>query len=402
MEPGLAEAHAKLAEVLEHTNQHGEAAKAATKALKLDPKCLLAGLILAQVQRREGDFEGSLKRLESLADEADESDDMAAIFNELGNIRDRLGDTTGAFKAFKQSNQIQSNRAKQLDISSAPRREQIDTCLQWFETTDTSHWTAEHPESPDPIFLVGFPRSGTTLTEQVLDAHPGLLTGDEWPILDVSTRSLDIILGRPVPYPQGLAELTRDEINLLRDRYWAGIYETIGTKDIDQQFVDKMPLNLIHMGLVRRIFPQAKIIMALRDPRDVCLSCFAQNFVANDTLVNFLKLEDTATFYAKVMDLWLLYREYLGLHWFETRYEDLVADFRPTTEQLLAFLDLPWEDQIEDFAAAAANRSITTPSYQNVTEGLYQRAAGRWQRYQEQMEPILPILAPYISRFGYK
>ncbi|HEC15881.1 MAG TPA: sulfotransferase family protein [Sedimenticola sp.] len=400
--PGLADAHAKLAEALERANRPEEAAQAAAKALGLDSGCLLAGLVLAQVQRRGGDLEGALARLEALADEADESDDMAAVFSELGNVRDRLGDSAGAFRAFGQSNRIQARRASRLDISSAHRREQIRACRDWFGTGETGGWTVDDPGSPDPIFLVGFPRSGTTLAEQVLDAHPGLLSGDEWPILDVIVRSLDIILGRPLAYPQGLGDLSGDEINLLRKRYWAGVYETAGVTELDRQFVDKMPLNLIHLGLVRRIFPKARVIMALRDPRDVCLSCFAQNFVANDTLVNFLDLEETAAFYTEVMDLWLLYRERLGLRWFELRYEELVTDFRSVTERLLAFLGLPWDDRIEDFAVAAARRGITTPSYQNVTEGIYQRAAGRWRRYREQMAPVLPVLAPYVSRFGYQ
>jgi hypothetical protein len=153
--------------------------------------------------------------------------------------------------------------------------------------------------------------------------------------------------------------------------------------------------------MVYRLFPDARVIVVLRDPRDCCLSCFMQPFLPNQAMVNFLTLKQTVRFYAAVMDLWRHYRSELDLNYIEVRYEDLVEQFEPTARRLVDFVGEPWNDAVMKFFEHARTRDVRTPSYAAVASPIYSRAVGRWQHYHAQMEPVLEILQPYVAEFGY-
>lgn len=163
-----------------------------------------------------------------------------------------------------------------------------------------------------------------------------------------------------------------------------------------------MPLNIVHLGLVRRIFPQAKIIVALRDPRDVVLSCFMQSFAPNDAMVHFNQINRAADLYVAIMENYLVQRDFLGLDMFDYRYEDLVAEPAKAAGSVLDFLGLPWQDSVLDFHSRKRDRLVMTPSYQDVREAVYSRAVARWRNYQDQLSPVLDRLAPFVKAFGYE
>jgi hypothetical protein len=172
--------------------------------------------------------------------------------------------------------------------------------------------------------------------------------------------------------------------------------------DEGKLIVDKYPLNIAHVGFIHRVFPDAKFILALRHPCDCVLSCFMQTFKLNEAMMNFLSLERSAELYAAIMELWSAYRAKLNLNVHVLKYEDLVQDLEGTCKPLISFLGLEWDDNLHNYQKTAAERgSINTPSYDQVVQPLYKQASGRWTSYRKQMEPVLPMLQPWIKAFGY-
>jgi hypothetical protein len=150
------------------------------------------------------------------------------------------------------------------------------------------------------------------------------------------------------------------------------------------------------------IFPEGRVIAAIRDPRDACISCYMQRFALNPAMVNFLSLDSTVRFYAQVMGFWLEIRDRLAVPWIEYRYEDLVADFHGTTNRVLDFIGLARDESITRYAEVAKTREIRTPSHRTVTRELSDRAVGRWRNYTVQLAPYQEALAPFVQAFGYQ
>lgn len=252
----------------------------------------------------------------------------------------------------------------------------------------------------DPVFLVGFPRSGTTLLEQLLDAHPALASFDEQPFLQRLVARINESC-RP-GYPEALGGLSQPQALALRRHYHgevARVLPALGSR----RAVDKNPLNLVRLPLVATLFPQAQVLLALRHPCDVVLSCYMQNFRSPAFAIMFETLASTARMYARVMAHFHDWRARLPLPLHVVRYEDLVADVAGTGRELFAFLRLPWSEDLTAFTERARRKgAISTPSYAQVVKPVNQRAVGRWQRYRPWFEgEALEVLGPWIERFGY-
>jgi hypothetical protein len=159
------------------------------------------------------------------------------------------------------------------------------------------------------------------------------------------------------------------------------------------------PTALLHLWL--RVFPELKVIVALRDPRDVIISCYFQNLMLNTTNANFLSLERTVRHYADLMDVWLRLRELGGFDWIETRYEVIVGNVEAEGRRITEFLGLPWHPQQANYHETARQKFVFAPTYNDVTKPVYQRAVGRWQRYADALAPVQERLAPYCRAFGY-
>lgn len=166
-------------------------------------------------------------------------------------------------------------------------------------------------------------------------------------------------------------------------------------------FVDKVPLNAVFLPLIAKLFPASRILVAVRDPRDVVLSCFRRRFAMNAGMYEFTRLDSTATYYGAVMRLMNIYSEMLVLEHFEARNEDLVGDFAGQAARLCAFLGLDYRLEMADFAKHARARNIDTPSSAQVARGLSETGVAQWRRYARELEPVLPVLAPFVAQFGY-
>jgi Flp pilus assembly protein TadD len=405
---GLDPAHTgvlwNLASCLERRNRLDEAHQIVEALLETSPDDVAANLIAARLERRQGNLESAAGRLQTvLAKTTDDGVRQDADFD-LGLVLDRLERPAEAFRAFARANGSQAVKSRAAGIDGAAYLDRIGHARQWFGAGRLAAWGAAPPaddKAAPVIFFVGFPRSGTTLMEQILAAHPALVTTGENSPLESVRQTMRKERPGGAGYPECLETLGPADIRHWRRAFWNDAEATVGGTTEGRTLVDKLPLNLIHLGMVNRLFPEAKVIVALRDPRDVCLSCFFQNFRPTAAMVNFQTIEGAAALYARTMDLWLHYRDHISMAWTEYRYEDLIADMAGTARRVLEFLDLEWTDDVLDYRQAARSRTISTPSYRDVGEGLYGRAVGRWRRYEDRLAPVLPRLEPYVEAFGY-
>lgn len=401
LNPKAPEPLATLVAALERSFQIEEADRLTNKFLRIAPGHPAGLLISAQKQERCGNTESACELLGQLTVAPVESHYRAGAWYELGKLQDRQGHCRDAFESFKKSNELTASSREARIMDRRVVLQKIDA----YKQCSAAFWTSQNrakpiDDMPPLFFFVGFPRSGTTLMEQVLGAHPKVETTNEnSPLLDVMR---DVSKQTKARFPEAFGSLTDDQISRLRKDFLRNAREVTGSDLTNSYLVDKLPLNIVELGPIRFLLPEARAIVALRDPRDVCLSCFTQQFGLNTSMVQFLSLETTARFYCAVMELWLHYRETLSIHWMEYRYEDLVADFEGTVHRTLDFMGLPWHDSVSRYAEHAQTKDIRTPSRLAVTQPINDRAISRWRNYAEQLAPILPFLEPFVREFGYE
>jgi tetratricopeptide (TPR) repeat protein len=388
-----------LARALELCNDLTGAEDALTRALRLEPSSPALIYALASLEYRQGKLQQARQRLEhmlSMEDLSEEERSEASL--ELGLVLDDLGDAEGAFAALVEGKSLRL-RFPAVRIAEGDRfLATVARARDWFTKERISRLSqrVSVDEGAVPAFFVGFPRSGTTLIEQALKAHPQIITTDERSPLEAVVRDLTSLDG----YPEALETLTGEDLIRLRQRFNEAAEAAFGPLS-GRLLFDKMPMNILHLGIVNCLFPEARVVVALRDPRDVCLSCFMQRFSLSGSMVNFLDLGRTAETYRAVMGLWLHYRAVISLPWHEIRYESLVEDFEGQLRALTEFLGLPWHADVLSFRDGAEQPAATTPSYRQVTRDTYKTSVGRWRRYQEQLGPVLPLLKPLVEAFGY-
>ena len=391
-----------LAIALESTNRVAEAERVAKRALERDKDALGANLVLARIDLRANRLEGARRRLERLLRVARKDPLVSSVYMDLGQVCDRLGEPQRAYFYWRDGNQklAQSPRWQRIDKEAFFRsneRLEVRLSADRFMRRPTR---ATDDGLMDPAFLTGFPRSGTTLLESIV-AAAGFIITDERPFVDDLIRALPATVGADFRYPEDLDTLPLDAVRRLRATYWRRVAELLGGEAGHCRLLDKLPLNIRHLEFMWRVFPGARVLVVLRDPRDACLSNFMQNYEPNPAMAPFLSLEGTAAAYASVMALWLKARAALPLTYLEVRYEDLVADFDATTRRVVDFLGVAWNQRIRDFHVSTQSRYISTPSFRDVASPVHGRAVARWRRYKEYLDPVLPILEPYVSAFGY-
>ncbi|HQR10552.1 MAG TPA: sulfotransferase [Casimicrobiaceae bacterium] len=378
----------------------------ADRALAIDPAHPLANTVLAAAEAATGAEADAESRLRALLSRADLLPvHRASAEGQLGDLLDAQGRVGEAFAAYEAGNRML--RHVYAPRYEGPGIETTPMSLRWltevFESADPADWAAGSSdadfEAAGPavhVFMVGFPRSGTTLLEQVLGSHPAVVTSGERDTLNECTREL---MGTPGDVRR-LAGLHGTALAGHRRTYWRRVREH-GIDVAGRVFIDKQPYYTLKLPLIARLFPAAKIVFSLRDPRDVVLSCFRRRFLMSAPNFEFLTLEGTARLYDATMRLAELYRAKLPLDLLQLRHEDLVSDFEPRVRDTCDFIGLTWQDSMRDFAARARTQAIVTPSSVQVTKGINREGIGHWRRYAPQLAPVLPILQPWVERFGY-
>ncbi len=404
LQPVYPEALARMAGIAVRRGDTAAARRHGQRALTQDSRQTAAGLALAMADIEDKQFGDALKRAAMLAQDRSATPINRSIAQGvMGDAYDGLGKPADAFAAYTASNQTRHAHFKPLierpELETAPAR--VKRLNAYFASAPSEQWRSrsnERPESPvdTHVFLVGFPRSGTTLLENALAAHPDVETMEERDCLIDAVEDFIVPaggLGR-------LAVLPEDDLAAARKAYWGRVAES-GHAPKRKVFVDKMPLNLVFLPLVAKLFRHAKILFALRDPRDVVLSCFRRRFGMSAQMYQFLTLDGAARYYDGVMGLAETYRARLGLDTHHLKYEALVGDFEGETRRACAFLGLEWSAEIRDFAAKTKARDVNTPSAVQVARGLFTQGRGQWRAYEKQMAPVLPLLQPWVAHFGY-
>lgn len=393
LDPSVTDAYIGLAVQYEHSNREEELApliaQAEANGVAEGPLAFIRGLEYRRAKR----FEEALANLALVPPEIEP--ERTSHFR--GQILDRLGRPDEAFEAFSATNRMHQESPTRPLVRSAALRDRLREEIGLL----TPEWAASWPAAesggahPDPVFLVGFPRSGTTLLDTILMGHPDTVVLEEQPPLNHCDKRIGGMAAIPGLDAAAVADTRRfyfDEVAKVAPAPLAP----------GRMLVDKSPLFLSKAVLIQRLFPNARFILALRHPCDALLSCFMSNFRLNDAMANFLRLEDAAEFYDLTFRHWERARELFGLNVHTIVYERLVEDVEAEVRPLFDFLGLAWRDEALDHRKTAKARGlITTASYAQVVEPIYKRAAGRWEGYRRHLEPILPVMRPWAQKFGY-
>lgn len=377
-----------------------EARQLVERALKLLPLDPATNLVAAQLARRERRFQDAVDLLESVRSQRLRPDTECDVELALGQLYDQLDDADRAFPLIVSA---KAKKAKLSPFREAGRDRFLARVSRMSELATPAlascgmRDAAGPSDYSAPVFLIGFPRSGTTLLEQILGSHPDIEAMEEKGAVAALVDAFLADAGDDA----ALEKLDEERLSRLRKTYFdeAGRYVDTSSKAL---IFDKLPLNIIYVPLIWRVFPSAKFILAIRHPCDAALSCLMQNFAANDAMDSFLSLEDTVHTYAAVMGAWKRYADLLPLDCHRIRYEDLIADMEGEVRRLLTFLGVEWDDAVLDYRARASQRTaINTPSYHQVVQPIYQHARYRWKRYERQIGQKMAIMAPLIRYFGY-
>lgn len=399
--PKYVDAYRRLAETLESMHRIEEAAETVTTGLTIASQDPGLNVLAAKLERRKGQSDLAIERLEKIIPCLKDDIVGQGALTEYGLLLDQINRPTDAMPAFERANQI----AAQLWVKNNPGPNQalaaIRHQLEIIDRTWASQWlthTITGSDLRDPIFLIGFPRSGTTLVDQILSAHEGFQVMEELPVIaQVESELVQSGCTSPEDWPQLPASLLKQA----RHSYWTKVESVYKVKS-RHLFVDKMPLATRRIPVIHRLFPNAKILFVQRHPFDVCLSCFMQSFQPNPAMANFFSLETTAQFYASTMDLWLSCIGLLPIDYHVIKYESLIDNLEHETRNLTDFIGIDWSpDMLNYFDHARQRSGLKTPSYDQVTRPIYDTSRYRWQRYAPFLDKVKPVLDPYITAFGY-
>ena len=390
-------AHAQLAALLESTHNLEEARTHADVALRIDPTHFAAALALARTLLRQEKFaEAERAALAATQSPRTDADDQALAWSLVGEARDRLNQPSNAFKAFTRANQIMLRQYGAMQQHTHPAHPaNVSSLTRFVELMRPTR--AIESATPPPVFLIGFPRSGTTLIEQVLSAHSQTFCLGE---TDHLFEAMSVVL-RDGDLFARVINVTPAEIETVRKAYRQVVLRDHPEAD-GRIIVDKHPLHIVLLPLINTFFPDAKIIFTQRDPRDTALSCYQQCFGINVATAQFLDLAHTAEYFDTVMTLMIACREHLTLDLHQVNYQDAVRDLESETRQMAAFLGVDFEPAMLRYDAHARTRSISSASARQVINPIYDRSINRWRRYTRDLAPVLPLLNKWARRLGYE
>jgi tetratricopeptide (TPR) repeat protein len=398
------QAQLTLLQVEERTNQL-TAAAAALERLRADPRAAALGteltLARAQIAQRQDDHAAACELFREIDAACTEDHRRHYHLFHLAKSLDALRRHEEACVTMVQAHRSQVAQLHRTAHEAAARRKPPMYITRFgCDAADVAHWNLEDAPAAaqSPVFIVAFPRSGTTLLEQTLDAHPALRSMDEQPYLQ---NAIDVLLEEGIGYPEKMAGATGQQLERARARYWELVHRKVALEP-GQRLIDKNPLNILRLPAIRRLFPNSPILHAYRHPCDVILSCYMQHFRAPEFALMCRDLPTLALGFRRAVDFWYQQAALLRPPVREVRYETFVADFENEVRGIAAFLGLTWDDaMLAPAEHARAKGFISTPSYSQVIQPVHSRSIGRWKAYEGHFEPVIALIQPCLERWGY-
>ena len=380
-----------LAVVFELANRTDELFQLIEEAEKGGVGQDVVNFLRAMGHRRAKRFDEGLAALGLVPEELEST----RRYHLLGQLEEGAGHFDEAFAAFRRMNELQARDLTKPQQRGEAYRDRIRFQRETLSPDWIKAWrgSSTNDGRKSPAFIVGFPRSGTTLLDTMLMGHPQIEVLEEEPALLEASKVLE-------PFDE-LPTASDEKIREARDVYFKVAAERSQLAP-GKLLVDKNPLSLNALPLIHRLFPGARVILALRHPCDAVFSCYASNFKLNDGMSSFLELGSAAELYDLSFSYFDKARELFETPVHEIRYENVVGDRESELRRLIEFLGLDWSDNVLDHEATALTRGrIKTPSYHQVIQPIYTQSAGRWTNFRKQLEPVLPVLEPWIAKFGY-
>lgn len=404
-DPNSVHAQLSLASWWERERRLADAFECVEACLARHPQAPQALYYRAFLQHRQGRHDETAAALRNLISRGNLDANLnVSARHLLGTVLDALGKYDEAMRALMAVKEL---ARKTVDTDALIR--DYDKWDRWRRellaalTPETiKRWRAEAPRPVRMAFLGGHPRSGTTLMEQILGAHPDIRAFDEpeaFPNEVLNALSpASAIRGITLTELDGLSASRCED---MRARYFKSLLREVPEGINHELLLDKnpSPTNSLHLWL--RIFPELKVIIALRDPRDVVVSSFMQNLPLNAATANFLSIERTAKHYADLMDVWLRFRELGGFEWIEMHYHEVVANPEGEGRRVTEFLGLKWHPQQAGHHEIARKKILHSPTYFEAAKPVYKQAINRWPNYRAALAPVQERLAPYCLAFGY-
>ena len=381
IDPKNARTQNNLGIVLQVSGRLDEAIVAFENALALKPDYAMPYKGLAALRKVLPD-DGLISGIQRLLREDKlPGDDRCYLNFALGKCFDDIGEFDRAFHHYQAGNDIHKQK-RPFDV--AAFAEKTDEIIATFTPAFFSERAAVGNNSEQPVFIVGMPRSGTTLIEQILASHPAVFGADELPYFNQMAADLQAMLRDATAYPACAARIDEATAGRLAQRYLDHLRKRSGDA---ARVTDKMPDNFRNLGLIALLFPRARVIHCRRDPLDVCLSCYFQDFT---NLPFSYDLADIGQYYRKYEQLMAHWWSALPLQILDLRYEELVADEETVSRRMVDFCGLDWDDACLTFHEN--DRPVQTASKWQVRQPIYKTSVARWKRYERHLGPLKAAL----------
>jgi tetratricopeptide (TPR) repeat protein len=413
--PNLAEPYSDIGVILKNVNQHDKAMNYFKKALSVDPNFFFAKYNIGLTLKELGEKEEAIKYFEEalsiepaspethhnlsllnskiknatiiekyLSNPALNDNDAAIYHYSLGAIYDKDNNFDNAFMHYHKANQLER---KKIDYSTERHSLFVDNLIEIYTKSFFNGLKIQGSDSIVPIFIVGMPRSGTTLVEQIVSSHPDVFGAGELLLLVNSEENIIKQIDSNVPYPKCMTEITDSIAKDISNQHLSKLEQYSSQS---KHVVDKLPHNFLRIGLIKILFPNARIIHCQRDPLDTCVSIFLNRFalpVGNEFTFD---LTELAKYYLDYQRLMMHWQSIFSEEIYDMRYEELVHNQENISKELIEYIGLEWDENCLDFYKN--ERAVKTMSFHQVRQKIYTGSVKRWKRYQKFLSPLIDII----------